>query len=153
MQGLKFREIRRGSLLFFFPQSLSKMEAGKMELENIPFVLEEQIQQVYDTLHFKAEEKGLIFETVIANDVPDVLKGDPSRLNQILINLTGNSIKFTDKGSVDITGTIVTEHKTPILLIKVSDTGIGIERDKIDKISKCGCIVRNRIAFLLAGLN
>jgi tetratricopeptide (TPR) repeat protein len=56
---------------------LSKLEAGKMELEKIPFILEDQIQQVYDTLQFKAEEKGLEFKTNISKEVPRVLKGDP----------------------------------------------------------------------------
>ncbi len=81
---------------------LSKLQAGKMELEHIPFMLREQVGQVYNTMQFKAEEKGLILETIIARDIPDVLVGDPSRLNQILINLCANAIKFTEKGNVRI---------------------------------------------------
>jgi len=104
---------------------LSKLEAGKMELERIPFRLSEQIKQVYDTMQFKAEEKGLLLATEIAEDVPDMLLGDPSRLNQVLINLTGNAIKFTEKGTVSI---IV--EKMPgteaAVRFRVIDQGIGM---------------------------
>jgi len=112
---------------------LSKIEAGKMELEKIPFRLSEQIQQVHDTLRFKAEEKGILFETKIADDVPDVLIGDPSRLNQILINLSGNSIKFTGKGKVRINVEKVPETETS-MKFRVSDTGIGIPKDKLEEL-------------------
>jgi len=107
---------------------LSKLEAGKMELEKIPFKLSEQIEQVHDTLRFKAEEKALSFETHINDDVPEVLIGDPSRLNQILINLCGNAIKFTDKGSVKIN---VSTSNEGTVLFKITDTGIGIPKDKL----------------------
>ena len=110
---------------------LSKLEAGKMELETIPFQLEAQLEQVYDTLRFKAEEKGLHFNYKIEDGVPGALKGDPSRLIQILINLCGNAIKFTDKGRVDI---IVTneDQASNTLRFTVKDTGIGIPADKVE---------------------
>jgi len=112
---------------------LSKLEAGKMELEKIPFKLGEQINQVYDTLQFKADEKGLILQTHISDEVPEALIGDPSRLNQILINLCGNAIKFTEKGSVTISVEKVPGTDTK-LLFKVTDTGIGIHEDKLEQL-------------------
>jgi len=81
---------------------LSKIEAGKMEMENIDFSLSEVLDQVKQTLQHKAEEKGLQLIVDIDSRVPDVLTGDPVRLNQVLMNLSGNAIKFTEKGSVTI---------------------------------------------------
>ncbi len=110
---------------------LSKMEAGKMELEKIPFNLAEQIGQIHDTLRFKAEEKSLLFETKIDNAIPEVLIGDPSRLNQILINLCGNAIKFTNKGSVSLSVELIPgQGDKTTLNFKITDTGIGIPKDK-----------------------
>ncbi|HMG14610.1 MAG TPA: tetratricopeptide repeat protein, partial [Saprospiraceae bacterium] len=81
---------------------LSKIESGKIELEQIDFSIREVIQQVKQTLNHKAEEKGLFLITDIDPNIPDIVIGDPVRLNQILINLAGNAIKFTEKGSVNI---------------------------------------------------
>lgn len=110
---------------------LSKLEAGKMDLEKIPFNLREQIDQVHDTLRFKAEEKGLGFITKIENNVSQVIIGDPSRLNQILINLCGNAIKFTEKGSVRIHVEKVPDSFNTIRF-SIHDTGVGIPEEKID---------------------
>ncbi|MEQ8324128.1 MAG: tetratricopeptide repeat protein [Vicingaceae bacterium] len=112
---------------------LSKLEAGKVELEKIPFSLKDQLKQVYDTLRFKAEEKALTFETEIDPNVPLLLMGDPSRLNQVLINLCGNSIKFTEKGKVGIKVELV-EGSEADIRFRVSDTGIGISKEKIDHL-------------------
>ena len=109
---------------------LSKIEAGKMELEHIPFNLRSQIEQVYTTLRFKAEEKGLVLNIDIKEDVADVYIGDPNRLNQILINLGGNSIKFTEKGKVDL----CVRRSDEGLSFTVRDTGIGISEDGLKKI-------------------
>ncbi len=113
----------------------SKIEAGKMEFEAIPFSLREAVQTAQDTLRFKAEEKGLMLKTDIADDVPDVLIGDSVRLNQVLLNLAGNAVKFTEKGSVTIKVTQQnSEGDKADLLFEVTDTGIGIAEDKIDKL-------------------
>jgi len=114
---------------------LSKLEAGKMELERIPFNLYEQINQVNDTLKFKAEEKGLRFTTEIKEEVPEVVIGDPSRLTQVLINLCGNAIKFTEKGSVQVVVEKV-NGSFNTLRFSIVDTGIGIPQDKLDKLFK-----------------
>ena len=81
---------------------LSKIEAGKMELEQIDFSITDLVDQVKQTIRHRADEKGLELRAIIRSDLPDVVIGDPIRLNQILINLTGNAIKFTEKGSITI---------------------------------------------------
>lgn len=108
---------------------LSKMEAGKMELVKEPFLLREQVEHVMEILRFKAQEKGLKFETEIAEDVPKVVIGDAPRLNQILINILGNAIKFTDKGSVGLQ-----VSKTDAIQFSVTDTGIGMSEEQLKKI-------------------
>jgi signal transduction histidine kinase/CheY-like chemotaxis protein/HPt (histidine-containing phosphotransfer) domain-containing protein/Tfp pilus assembly protein PilF len=111
---------------------LSKIEAGKLELEAIDFSLADTVRHVKETLSFRADEKGLQLTTHIDHNIPDVLIGDPFRLNQVLINLGGNAIKFTDSGSVEIrvTQDKITDEDVH-LLFKVSDTGIGIPKDKL----------------------
>lgn len=114
---------------------LSKIDAGKIELEKIGFGLNEITENVFDILHFKAEEKSLIFNIENEEGIPDILLGDPVRLSQVLLNLAGNAIKFTEKGSVTIKTTIKKrDEKTLLLNFAVKDTGIGISSDKIDMI-------------------
>lgn len=108
---------------------LSKIEAGKMDLEQIDFSIHDVSQQVLDTLQHKAEEKGLQLVSTIRN-IPKVVVGDPVRLNQVLMNLMGNAIKFTEKGSVELRITSV-DGKTKF---EVIDTGIGIPKDKLNTV-------------------
>ncbi|NNF01745.1 MAG: response regulator [Bacteroidia bacterium] len=113
----------------------SKIEAGKIELERIPFNMAETVNHIHDTLQFKAEEKKLDLIVKIADDVPKSVMGDPVRLNQILLNLTGNSIKFTESGSVSIVVEKVADVANGAeIRFSVVDTGIGIEADKVDKV-------------------
>ena len=109
---------------------LSKIEAGKMELEQIDFSLNDLVEHVKLTLKHRADEKGLELLTILDSDLPDVVIGDPTRLNQVLINLTGNAIKFTEKGSV----TIEVTKQTPSVKFAIIDTGIGIPRDKLQTV-------------------
>lgn len=109
---------------------LSKIDAGKMELEHIDFSLQQVLDQLHATLQHKAEEKGLELISEISPDLPDVWLGDPVRLSQVLINLTGNSLKFTEIGSVTLR--IVPEAGG--VLFSVIDTGIGIPADKFHRI-------------------
>jgi PAS domain S-box-containing protein len=113
----------------------SKIEAGKMTFEEIAFSLKEVIASVITILHYKAAEKDLILSVKIEDDIPEYLIGDPTRLNQVLINLAGNAVKFTEKGFIEI---FVKKEKLEDnkihLQIDVSDTGIGIPEDKLPYI-------------------
>lgn len=114
---------------------LSKIEAGKMEFEKIPFSIEESLDTVYHTMVFKADEKNLELESTIEPGVPDVIIGDPVRLNQILINLCGNAIKFTEKGKVRIQVKELSRlENLSIIEFSVSDSGIGIPESQLNKI-------------------
>ena len=101
---------------------ISKIEAGKLDIESIAMQPTAIIKNVIQILKFKAEEKGLILSSIIDEEVPPIVMGDPTRLNQILINLLGNSIKFTEKGSVTLLLTKVEDK----LKFSISDTGIGL---------------------------
>ena len=81
----------------------SKIEAGKLELETIDFKLRGSIEPTLKTLALRAHQKGLELNCIIEPDVPDALLGDPSRLRQILLNLLGNSLKFTERGEINLT--------------------------------------------------
>ncbi len=114
---------------------LSKIKAGKMEFENIPFHVRDVIEGVITTLRFKAEEKGLLLHSTIHDDLPQTLVGDQVRLSQVLLNLVSNSIKFTATGSItiDVKPKGMVDDKIAIEFA-VKDTGIGIAEDKFEKI-------------------
>ncbi|MCG5509169.1 diguanylate cyclase [Ectothiorhodospira lacustris] len=113
----------------------SRIEGGKLELEEIPFLLPELLDSVTGTLTPTAHARGLTLQCCLAPEVPTQLVGDPTRLRQILFNLTGNAVKFTHEGSVRIT---VHKHGHKqrqgriLLRFEVQDTGIGIPADKLD---------------------
>jgi signal transduction histidine kinase/CheY-like chemotaxis protein len=111
---------------------LSKIEAGKMELEKIDFSLSDTLKQVKQTLNHRAEEKGLELLVNIESEITDVVIGDPVRLNQVLINLAGNAIKFTEKGSVSIE--VTKGGAESALQFSVIDTGIGIPQEKLQTV-------------------
>ncbi len=114
---------------------LSKIEAGKLDLEQVEFDLEELVKESVSLLGVSARDKGLTFSTTISPGVPGHLLGDPARLRQILINLAGNAIKFTAAGGVSITAAAeeVTDSRTTIRF-DVVDTGIGIEPEKLGSL-------------------
>jgi len=116
----------------------SKLEAGKLELELVDFELSHAVQSVADLLSPQISAKSLHFEVTIGSDVPAIVNGDPGRLRQILLNLTGNALKFTDDGSVRIS--VEMQDCNDIddnggddggvrLRFQVTDTGIGIPED------------------------
>ena len=114
---------------------LSKIEAGKMVFEKTPFFVAESLDTVFHTLQFRSDEKKLAFAIDIKPNVPHALLGDPVRLNQILINLAGNAIKFTEKGSVTITADELSRNgDQSIIEFAIRDTGIGIAEDGLNKI-------------------
>ncbi len=109
---------------------MSKLEFGKMIIEKIDFNLSELVLDIQKSMQYRAEEKGLQLHCNIDNETPTYLRGDPSRLNQILINLVGNAIKFTEKGDITISLKVISKSKhTAKLLFTVSDTGIGISKE------------------------
>ncbi len=114
---------------------LSKIEAGKMDFEKIPFSLNDCMDTVYHTMVFKSEEKNLELKHIIDAAVPEVVIGDPVRLNQILINLSGNAIKFTEKGTVTIhIKELSRRDNISILEFSITDSGIGIAQSQLAKI-------------------
>ena len=114
---------------------LSKVETGHIELEAIEFDLSEVLDKAIDILAMKANEKTLELTSHLSPDVPYRLIGDPTRLTQILINLIGNALKFTENGSVEVRVIPDPDRLTAgAIQISVSDTGIGIPPDKLDSI-------------------
>jgi PAS domain S-box-containing protein len=111
----------------------SKIEAGKVALEEIGFNLKQVVEQCTQVLAHKAEEKGLNLSCTIDDNIAPVFKGDPYRLNQIFINLLGNAIKFTERGTVSIA--CVLHHKSnnrQEIKITITDTGIGMDDHFLD---------------------
>ncbi len=109
----------------------SKIEAGKFELERVDFSLIDLIANVYDIVSLKAFEKGLDFVIDYDSAQEHIYFGDPLRLGQILINLLGNAIKFTQKGSVTLH---LINLKNDRVLFEIQDTGIGLSEKQIDKL-------------------
>ncbi|MGI9518002.1 MAG: ATP-binding protein [Pirellulaceae bacterium] len=114
---------------------LSKIEANRMELESIPFDVRRVAEDACDLLSINAFQKNLDIVCRVRPDVPAGLTGDPGRLQQILINLIGNAIKFTSIGEVQVdVESVPTTGQNPRIQFSVRDTGPGIPRDKIDLI-------------------
>jgi PAS domain S-box-containing protein len=113
----------------------SKIEARKLEVETIDFDLSVTLDSLSDLLSIKAFEKGIEFACLLGNEVPLLLKGDPSRLRQILSNLAGNAIKFTPQGKILIKVSLNKKtEKNATLLFEVIDTGVGIPIDKLNTL-------------------
>jgi PAS domain S-box-containing protein len=113
----------------------SKIEAGKLEIESIPFQLRESLQQILKTCAIRAQQKGLQFSFKAPADVPDAVVGDPGRLRQVLLNLVGNAIKFTERGQILVAVAAAFPAKGRVLLhFGVKDTGIGIPEETQEKI-------------------
>ncbi len=113
----------------------SKIEAGKLELDPIPFDLRSSLEETRRTLELRARQKGLDLVCNVSQDVPKVLIGDPDRLRQIVVNLVGNAIKFTESGRVTVDVKVASEEGgSTELHFQVKDTGIGISRDKQHRI-------------------
>ena len=115
----------------------SKIEAGELDLEIIDFDLRTTVEDVADMMALSAYEKGLEFACMIQSDVPSWLRGDPGRLRQILLNLTGNAVKFTEKGEVVIRVSPYEETDTHVTVrFSITDTGIGIPSERVDRLFK-----------------
>ncbi len=123
----------------------SKIEAGKLELESIRFDLRELVEETVWSFSFQAHDKGLELLCFVSPDVPSIVQGDPNRLRQILVNLIGNAVKFTDQGEVSIQALPwENEHRseqpspegasTRTIHFSVRDTGIGIPERQLGRI-------------------
>ena len=109
----------------------SKIKAGMLTLENIPFTVKDAVKQVVLTLKPKADEKGIGINYSIGEEVPKSLYGDPVRLNQILTNLVGNAVKFTETGAVEVIVSAKADSENNLRIqFDVQDSGIGIPQDK-----------------------
>jgi signal transduction histidine kinase/DNA-binding response OmpR family regulator len=109
----------------------SKIEAGKLSLDEAPFSVQDLLADVVRPFAVRAHSKGLELATSVGPDVPDAVVGDPTRLRQVLVNLIGNAIKFTEKGEVVVeVREGASDEEAAELAFSVRDTGLGIPRDK-----------------------
>ncbi len=116
----------------------SKLEQGKLKLEKIPFTVEDVMAETYKTFRIRAKEKGIRFGYHIEFDSNKTLIGDPLRLKQVLFNLVGNAVKFTERGKVFVicrktSNTFILENQVRVRF-EVHDTGIGIQTEKLETI-------------------
>ena len=113
----------------------SKIEAGKLDLDPVPFQLRESLSTILKPLSVRAEAKGLELACHVHSDVPEDVVGDPLRMRQVILNLVGNALKFTEKGEVVVeVGVAGKAEKELFLHFCVRDTGVGIPREKLDSI-------------------
>ena len=113
----------------------SKLEAGKITFEQIPFDLFKKLAELIKSFKFQTDEKQLYLSLIVHPDVPQFLKGDPYRLNQILFNLVGNAVKFTQTGGITIQVKVKQKiHNKFLINFAITDTGIGVAREKMDTI-------------------
>ena len=135
----------------------SKIEAGKVDLEVVDFDIFECVEGALKTVALRADEKGLELLCEISPEVPPFIAGDPSRLRQIILNLVGNAVKFTERGEVTVKVHVdLVEDRTSTLHFTVSDTGIGIaaEKDRIHlRILQSVQILRRRVSSAVPALD
>ena len=113
----------------------SKIDSGRLELESIPFSLNELLRSVQQPFEIQAREKGIRMLRSVDPDVPGALTGDPHRLRQVLVNLHSNAVKFTSSGEIGLHAGLVERRGARVRLrFSVSDTGIGIPEDKLEAI-------------------
>ena len=114
---------------------LSKIESGRMELEHIPFDLRSTLESAVMPLAHRAHAKGLNFHLLIRPGLPQQVKGDPTRLRQIITNLVSNAVKFTEEGSVTVTCSVKEQNDDgSTIAFCVEDTGIGIPSEALDHL-------------------
>jgi PAS domain S-box-containing protein len=147
----------------------SKIESGRLELEHVEFGVRECVEGALDLLAGKCTEKGIDLLYEIADGVPGTVRGDPTRLRQILVNLLANAVKFTDRGEVVLSVRAGAHHDGRIeLSFSVRDTGIGIPREAMDRLFQSfsqvdssttrrfggtglGLVISKRLAELMGG--
>jgi PAS domain S-box-containing protein len=135
----------------------SKIQAGKLSIEEIAFDVKDSVDTIKPMFSHRLKKKHLDLEIHIDRDVPNFLIGDPYRLNQVLVNLVGNAIKFTDKGKIDLTVSLKNKAENAgIIRFSVKDTGIGIDEDKLklvfESFSQAGADVARKYGGTGLGL-
>lgn len=136
---LKIIDVSSENLLCIINDILdfSKIEAGQIEFESINFSVIDEVEEVVKVLSYKSNEKELLLQYKVQDNIPKVLIGDPVRIKQILINLINNAIKFTSKGSVKVQVVLLeTNDFTTRLKFSVTDTGIGISEEGMARLFK-----------------
>jgi PAS domain S-box-containing protein len=114
---------------------LSRIEAGKLRLDHLPFSLPATVEESSSIFALQARTKGLDFATVTSGDLPDLVVGDAGRVRQVLTNLIGNAVKFTDSGRIDVEVELLRSTKDGIVArFTVSDTGIGIPPEQQSRL-------------------
>ena len=111
---------------------LSKIESGKMELVPVEYDFASVLNDIVNMTMKKVQDKGLVYDLVVDPDIPSVLYGDEIRLRQIILNLTNNAIKYTEKGSVSVSFSF--DRSIDMLTCRVTDSGMGIRKEDIDKL-------------------
>jgi CheY-like chemotaxis protein/HPt (histidine-containing phosphotransfer) domain-containing protein len=113
----------------------AKIESGKLELESAPFSLRRMLDQIARVLSARASEKGLRFDCRMPESTPDAVLGDRVRLQQVLLNLTGNAVKFTQRGEVEVSvRCLARDDRDACLVFSVRDTGIGIQPSDLERL-------------------
>jgi PAS domain S-box-containing protein len=112
---------------------LSKIEAGQVEVQSAPFALAESVERVMASVRPMAQQKGLALELRVSAEMPE-MTSDRRRVEQILLNVLNNAIKFTDRGAVTMTVDLLTDAPLPTVFFRISDTGIGIKREDLGKL-------------------
>jgi PAS domain S-box-containing protein len=113
---------------------LAKVEAGRMEVERIPCAPDAVVREVVEVLNVRAQEKGITLHLDCPAAIPETVESDPVRLRQIVTNLVGNAIKFTEQGGVTVLLALRDEGAGPRLAIDVVDSGIGIPANKLESV-------------------
>ena len=113
---------------------LSKVEAGRMEVERIDCEPHKVIREAVKVFNARAREKGVTLSFEAAGPIPERIQSDPGRLRQIVTNLVGNALKFTERGGVRVVARVAGTRSAPQFAIDVIDTGVGIPEDKIGKL-------------------
>ena len=113
---------------------LSKVEAGRFDFERVRCAPHQIVGEVLQVLGVRAREKAIELEFIVEGEIPETIESDQGRLRQIITNLVGNAIKFTDRGGVRVTMKLAMAADAPMLVVAVKDSGIGIAPDKLDAV-------------------
>ncbi len=113
---------------------VSKIEAGKMKLEQIACSVHEIMTDTAKLMKIRSDAKNLVFNTEVIGSIPETIQSDPTRLKQILINIIGNAIKFTDEGGVRLIARFVPDQVTPSMQFDVVDTGVGLTEEQVGRL-------------------